>query len=122
MLQKQQQACVRNKATAGVEDLSVEAEALSFVCAFLATSEQDIVQKMDFLEQLGTLCEAMTVEGFRLFPLDRLIQVVEGSEARAPRRVAACPLCGVNGAAPLLRRSVIPVNDQALLLGLPSLG
>ncbi|KAL8202472.1 UNVERIFIED_CONTAM: hypothetical protein K2H54_015669 [Gekko kuhli] len=51
-----------------VENLSVEAEALSFVRAFLETSEQDITQKMDFLEQLGTLCEATTVEGFRFGP------------------------------------------------------
>ncbi|KAL8202428.1 UNVERIFIED_CONTAM: hypothetical protein K2H54_014451 [Gekko kuhli] len=39
----------------GVEDLSVEAEALSFVRAFLETSGQDIAQKMYFLEQLSIL-------------------------------------------------------------------
>ncbi|KAL8202393.1 UNVERIFIED_CONTAM: hypothetical protein K2H54_012856 [Gekko kuhli] len=61
----------------GFEDLSVEAEALSFVRAFLETSEQDIAQKMTFLEQLGIIFEAKTVEGFRLFPSDLLIRVVE---------------------------------------------
>ncbi|KAL8202312.1 UNVERIFIED_CONTAM: hypothetical protein K2H54_009931 [Gekko kuhli] len=59
------------------EDLSVEAEALSFVRAFLETSEQDVAQKMTFLEQLGIIFEAKTVEGFRLFPSDLLIRVVE---------------------------------------------